>query len=287
MTSGVSPFDPTKGPFYRGDIKPEEAKDAKKKSEEETPTIIAPPAVSEEQAATDAVKGTRGGKRRDLEKPIQAASQMKRTAPARRMGDFGRRVVEQSIMQGNQPVVQRFKPVKKETVHVETATFAGGCFWCIQDTFDSFPGVLSTTVGYTGGTEANPTYKDVCSGRTGHVEAIQVVYDTQKITYQQLLDAYWRSIDPTRGDGQFCDKGTQYRPIIFYHNENQRQEALASKIKLLETKAVPRVMVDILPAQTFYPAEEYHQKYYDKSYTRYESYYSGSGRSRRLKELWG
>ena len=207
--------------------------------------------------------------------------------PLHRVGEFGKRVIQQSFMQGNPPAVQRAQTTKKEALPVEIATFAGGCFWCTQDVFDSFPGVLSTTVGYTGGTMVNPSYKDVCSGKTGHVEAIQVVYDPQKINYQRLLEAYWHSIDPTRSDGQFCDRGTQYRPIIFYHNENQRQEALASKMKFLETKAVTRVMVDILPATTFYPAEEYHQKYYDKSYTRYESYYSGSGRSGRLKEIWG
>ena len=286
MTSGIPSYDPTKGAFYRGDIvNPEKVEEAKKKDKEAAP-IPAAPKISEEEAPTDAVKGSKGG-RRPFEKPIQVAGQAEHKAPPHHVGQFGKKMIEQSFIQGHVPITTKPKAAKKQSTSVETATFAGGCFWCLQDTFDSFPGVLSTTVGYAGGITVNPTYKDVCGGKTGHVEAIEVVYDSQKISFQQLLEVYWHSIDPTRSDGQFCDIGPQYRPIIFYHNETQRQEAIASKVKLLETGTLPRIMVDIAPAATFYPAEDYHQKYYDKSYSRYESYFSRSGRSKRLKEIWG
>jgi peptide-methionine (S)-S-oxide reductase len=286
MTSGIPSYDPTKGVFHRGDIvNPEKAEEAKKKEKEAAP-IPAPPKISEEEAPTDAVRGSKGG-RRPFEKPIQVSGQAEHKAPPHHVEEFRKKMIEQSFIQGNAPITTRPKAAKKESIRVETATFAGGCFWCLQDAFDSFPGVLSTTVGYTGGSTANPTYKDVCGGKTGHVEAIEVVYDPQKITFQQLLEVYWHSIDPSRGDGQFCDIGPQYRPIIFYHNETQRQEAIESKVKLLEAGALPRVMVDIAPAPPFYFAEDYHQKYYDKSYSRYELYYSRSGRSKRLKEIWG
>lgn len=161
---------------------------------------------------------------------------------------------------------------------VDQATFAGGCFWCTQSDFDLLPGVLSTQVGYTGGKKIYPTYAEVCSGKTGHVEAIQILYDPKKISYEALLDAYWQSIDPTRSDGQFCDIGTQYRPIIFYHNEKQRELAEESKRSV---KMKP-VKVEILPAETFYPAEEYHQEYYKKKPAEYEYYRSHSGREKRL-----
>lgn len=169
----------------------------------------------------------------------------------------------------------------------QTATFAGGCFWCSQHAFDTTSGVISTTVGYTGGSTKNPTYQEVCSGATGHVEAVQVVFDPKKISYRQLLDVYWHSIDPTQNDGQFCDIGTQYRPIIFYHDEQQGQEAERSKQELIHSKAISNIRVAILPASPFYSAESYHQKYYDKSPIRYEIYRRGSGRPRRLQELWG
>lgn len=176
---------------------------------------------------------------------------------------------------------------QKETTPSELATFAGGCFWCTQHEFDRVPGIISTSVGYTGGSTKNPSYKEVCSGSTGHVEAIQIAFDPKKITYRQLLEVYWRSIDPTTQKGQFCDIGSQYRPIIFYHNEQQHEEATDSKRTLIESKIVNEVLVEILPASSFFPAEDYHQKYYQKSLTRYELYHAGSGRNRRLKELWG
>lgn len=154
---------------------------------------------------------------------------------------------------------------------MELATFAGGCFWCTQHDFDELKGVVSTTAGYTGGTKVNPSYEEVCSGKTGHVEALQLSYDPEKISYEKLLDVYWHSIDPTRTDGQFCDIGSQYRPVIFYHNEKQKQ--LAEK-----TKKERSSQVDIRPASTFYPAEEYHQKFYKKKPAHYQAYHRASGR---------
>lgn len=158
----------------------------------------------------------------------------------------------------------------------ETAIFAGGCFWCTQSDFDSVKGVISTIAGYTGGKKANPTYEEVCEGDTGHVEALQVTFDPQRVSYEQLLDFYWQSIDPTQNDGQFCDIGPQYRPIIFYQNTTQKRLAEASKQKLIN--ASQPIVVDILPAQPFYPAEEYHQKYYKKNSAHYQSYRQSSGR---------
>ncbi len=175
----------------------------------------------------------------------------------------------------------------KEPKRREVATFAGGCFWCIQHEFDLLPGVLATTVGYTGGLADNPTYADVCSGTTGHVEALQIVFDPSRISYQRLLEIYWRTIDPTTREGQFCDLGSQYRPIIFYHSEQQRQEAVNSKRALLEDKAVSQILVDVVPACPFFPAETYHQQYYKKSQKEYERYHAHSGRKQRLKEIWG
>lgn len=169
----------------------------------------------------------------------------------------------------------------------ETAIFASGCFWCTQSDFDGVKGVVSTTAGYTGGNVANPTYEDVSGGNTGHVESLQVKYDPNVVSYQELLDFYWHSIDPTRNDGQFCDKGAQYRPVIFYYNENQKKLAEKSKNALEAGKLIHPVLVDILPAKTFYPAEEYHQKYYVKNPLRYKFYRYSCGRDKRLKELWG
>lgn len=167
----------------------------------------------------------------------------------------------------------------------ETAVFAGGCFWCLQHDFDQVPGVISTTAGYMGGDKKNPTYKEVSAGGTGYLESVQVVFDPKKITYSQLLDFYWHNVDPTRSDGQFCDDGDQYRPVIFYMTEIQKKEADASKERLINK--VKPILVDILPAKTFYPAEEYHQEYYKKNPLRYKFYRSTCGRDKRLKEIWG
>lgn len=168
----------------------------------------------------------------------------------------------------------------------ERALFAGGCFWCMEQAFDQVRGVVSTTSGFTGGQEADPTYAEVSSGKTGHVETIEVVFDPEIVSYEQLLDVYWRNVDPTRDDGQFCDTGAQYRPVIFYLNQQQKQEAEASKEKILKETQIRPILVGILPATQFYPAEEYHQDYYKKNPYRYKFYKYRCGREQRLKELW-
>jgi peptide methionine sulfoxide reductase msrA/msrB len=169
-----------------------------------------------------------------------------------------------------------------------TATFAGGCFWCLQNVFDRLDGVLSTAAGYTGGKRKNPSYEEVSSGKTGHAEAVQVRYDPAKISYARLLDVFWHNIDPFVKDRQFCDVGSQYRTAIFYHDEEQRRLAEESKAALERSrKADGPVYTEIVPAGEFYPAEEYHQEFYQKNPLRYGLYHSGCGRDRRLKELWG
>jgi peptide-methionine (S)-S-oxide reductase len=168
-----------------------------------------------------------------------------------------------------------------------TATFAGGCFWCMEPPFDALDGVISTTSGYIGGHKQNPTYKEVSRGGTGHTEAVQVVFDPEKIGYVDLLDVYWRNIDPTDPGGQFCDKGSQYRSEIFYHDEQQRQHAEMSKQALVELKPFAGdIVTGISQATVFYPAEDYHQDYYLKNPVRYKFYRYGCGRDKRLEELW-
>lgn len=170
----------------------------------------------------------------------------------------------------------------------EVATFAGGCFWCMQPPFDELDGVVKTTVGYTGGKEKNPTYKEVSYGKTGHAESIEIVYDSSKITYEELLDVYWMNIDPTDSGGQFVDRGKQYRPEIFYHNESQKKAAEASKKKLAESGRFDEpIVVEITEATEFYPAEEYHQKFYKKDKMQYKAYRWGSGRDRFINKHWG
>jgi peptide-methionine (S)-S-oxide reductase len=168
----------------------------------------------------------------------------------------------------------------------EYATFASGCFWCTQHDFDQINGVISTTAGYTGGEKVNPTYEEVSAGRTGHVESVQVEYDPKVVNYQELLYFYWHNVDPTRNDGQFCDKGSQYRPVIFYHNENQKELAEKSKKQLITANVIHPILVEILPAKTFYRAEEYHQSYYKKNPLRYKFYRYRCGRDARLKKIW-
>lgn len=169
----------------------------------------------------------------------------------------------------------------------QTAIFAGGCFWCMQPPYDELPGVISTTVGYTGGDLPNPTYEEVSSGTTGHVEAVKIVFDPRKTSYKELLSVFWRNIDPTNDAGQFVDYGSQYRTAIFYLNEQQRKEAVASK-KALEAsgKFDGPIVTQILPAGEFYPAEEYHQEFYRKNPLRYKGYKVGSGRDSFLKKKW-
>ncbi len=168
------------------------------------------------------------------------------------------------------------------------ATFAGGCFWCMEAPFDELPGVASTTSGYTGGHQENPTYDQVCSGRTGHTEAVRVAYDPKQIGYEQLLEVFWHNIDPLDPHGQFCDKGTQYRTAIFYHDQQQEQLAQQSKAQLEQSGRFDQpIVTQIQPASRFYPAEGYHQDYYKKNPRRYQSYRSGCGRDKRLRQLWG
>ena len=170
----------------------------------------------------------------------------------------------------------------------EIATFAGGCFWCIQPPFDKLDGVVKTTVGYTGGKEKNPTYEQVSSGTTGHAESIEIVYDPKKVTYEELLEVFWMNINPTDTGGQFVDRGKQYRPAIFYHSEAQKEAAQASKKKLDESGRFDKpVVVEIVEATEFYPAEDYHQEFYKKNPIRYKSYRWGSGRDDFIKKYWG
>jgi len=168
-----------------------------------------------------------------------------------------------------------------------TATFAGGCFWSMEHVFDQLPGVIAVTVGYAGGSAKNPSYEQVEAGITGHAESVQVVFDPQRITYDALLDAYWHNVDPTDGAGQFCDHGTQYRPIIFYADEAQQRAVQASKAAIEQSHRFSRVMPQILPAGVFWRGEDYHQHYYKTHAAAYTMYRIGCGRDRRLHELWG
>lgn len=171
---------------------------------------------------------------------------------------------------------------------LDKAVFAGGCFWCMEAPFDQLPGVVSVAAGYTGGHAKNPTYKDVSAGGTGHAEAVQIVYDPSRISYSALLAVFWRNVDPTVTDRQFCDVGHQYRAAIFYNGEEQRRSALQSKAALEKNKPFREpIVTEIVPATVFYPAEEYHQHYYKKNPLRYKYYRNGCGRDKRLKELWG
>jgi len=168
------------------------------------------------------------------------------------------------------------------------ATLAGGCFWCMEEAFEKVDGVTSVVSGYIGGTKENPTYEQVSSGGTGHYEAIEVLYDPARVTHRDLLEAFWRNVDPTDGSGQFCDKGSQYRAAIFYQNEEEKQLSEESKKALEASKPFPEaIATQILPASMFYAAEDYHQDYYKKNPVRYRYYKWGCGRAQRLEELWG
>ena len=184
---------------------------------------------------------------------------------------------------------ERREQVRAETNdNLETATFAGGCFWCMEPPFDKLDGVVSTTSGYTGGQVKNPSYEEVSSGVTGHAESVQVVFDPRKISYSQLLDVFWHNIDPLTLDAQFCDHGSQYRTAIFYHNEEQKQLAEASKKALEESGRFSQpIVTEIVPAGEFYKAEDYHQDYYQKNPLRYKYYRYSCGRDQVLEQLWG
>ncbi len=188
-------------------------------------------------------------------------------------------------------VISMDKDMKKQTVNSQNtreAVFAGGCFWCTESDFEKVDGVIEVISGYTGGHVTNPSYKQVSSGGTGHIEVVKVVYDPQRITYPELLDIFWRHVNPTDSGGQFVDRGPQYRSAIFYAGEEQRRQAEASKNQLAASGHfnVP-IVTDLLPLGTFYPAEEYHQDYYEKNPIRYKLYRANSGRDRYLSKTWG
>jgi len=172
--------------------------------------------------------------------------------------------------------------------HTATAIFAGGCFWCMEPPFDKLEGVISTISGYTGGHTDNPTYKQVTYDDTGHYEALQITYDASKLDYETLLNVFWHNVDPLDANGQFCDKGSSYRTAIFYNSDEQKQFAEASKQELVDSKHFQQeVVTPVLPAKKFYPAEDYHQDYYQKNPLRYKYYRYSCGRDARLEELWG
>ncbi|HWH91824.1 MAG TPA: peptide-methionine (S)-S-oxide reductase MsrA [Candidatus Binatia bacterium] len=173
------------------------------------------------------------------------------------------------------------------SAETRTAVFAGGCFWCIQPAFDKAKGVIKTVVGYCGGSEPNPTYELVSSEKTGYRESIQIIYDPAKISYDQLLDIYWRQIDPTQSDGQFTDIGPSYRAAIFYSSDDEKRVAETSKEKLARSgKFNKPIVTEILPAMKFYPAEAYHQKYYQQNPEHFEAFEEGSGRVSFKKKAW-
>jgi peptide-methionine (S)-S-oxide reductase len=168
------------------------------------------------------------------------------------------------------------------------ATFAGGCFWCMEEAFEAVAGVNAVVSGYMGGKTKNPSYGQVSSGRSGHAEVVQIEYDPKRVSYEKLLEAFWRNIDPTQPNAQFCDHGSQYRSAIFYHDEAQKRLAEASRTALVKSKPFKgEIVTEISKAAEFYPAEDYHQDYYKKNPVRYKFYKTGCGRAARLKELWG
>jgi peptide-methionine (S)-S-oxide reductase len=182
----------------------------------------------------------------------------------------------------------RANPPAVKSEKLAKATFAGGCFWCMEPPFDEIDGVVSTTSGYAGGKEKDPTYEQVSAGTTGHAEVVQVVYDPNKVSYEKLLQVFWHNVDPTTPDRQFCDRGKQYRTAIYYHDAEQRRLAEASKRALEAGGKLPGpIVTEIAPLQAFYPAEDYHQDFYVKSSLRYKTYRAGCGRDRRLEQLWG
>ncbi|PKO86338.1 MAG: peptide-methionine (S)-S-oxide reductase [Betaproteobacteria bacterium HGW-Betaproteobacteria-12] len=168
-----------------------------------------------------------------------------------------------------------------------TAIFAAGCFWCVEKDFEELPGVIAAESGYTAGQKPNPSYQEVSAGYTGHTEAVRIVYDPAKVSYGKLLDHFWRNVDPTVRDRQFCDVGSQYRSGIYWQNEAERRAAEASRDALLASGRVKQVYTEIAAATKFWPAEEYHQDYYKKNPLRYKIYRSGCGRDARLADLWG
>ena len=183
----------------------------------------------------------------------------------------------------NQDTVAAKAPQKNT---YEVATFAGGCFWCMEPAFDKVDGVISTTSGYTGGRTKNPTYEQVKTGRTGHIESMQIRFDPGRVSYESLVSLFWHNVDPTQANGQFCDKGNQYRTVIFTHNEKQANVAKTARSRVAEELG-KRIETQIMEASKFYSAEEYHQDYYKKNPTKYKFYRWKCGRDYRLDAVWG
>ena len=179
------------------------------------------------------------------------------------------------------------KPAAPSSAQGAVAIFAGGCFWCVEQDFEKLDGVITAESGYTGGRTANPTYYQVAYGLTGHVEAVRVIYDPARVSYAQLLDYYWRHVDPTSKNGQFCDRGPEYRSVIFWRTEEERLAAEASRDGFLKSGQLPVVHTEILPASTFWMAETEHQDYYLKNPIRYNYYRAACGRDARVKAVWG
>jgi peptide-methionine (S)-S-oxide reductase len=191
-----------------------------------------------------------------------------------------------AVTTGQQAAGQQASAADVDPTVADTATFAGGCFWCMEPPFDRLPGVASTISGFAGGTKKNPSYREVAYGRTDHTETVQVVYDSTKVDYERLLYVYWRNVDPLDGSGQFCDRGSQYRPAIFPHTAHQRRLAEETKQEVAQRFDQP-IQVEIVDYTAFYAAEDYHQNYYQKNPDDYSSYRQGCRRDARLKELWG
>ena len=188
----------------------------------------------------------------------------------------------------SQPETPKTKVSPQDLAQAQKALFAGGCFWCMEPPFDKMDGVLSTTSGFAGGTEVNPSYKDVASGKTGHIESVLIHFDPKKVTFAQLLKTYWKQINPTDSGGQFVDRGPHYRPVVFYYDDKQKTEAEKSKKELSQSgKFKKPITVEILKATEFYSAEDYHQDYYQKNPLRYKYYRRGSGRDQYLEKIWG
>ncbi|KAB2912408.1 MAG: peptide-methionine (S)-S-oxide reductase MsrA [Hyphomicrobiaceae bacterium] len=193
-----------------------------------------------------------------------------------------------ALVAGISVAAAQSQPAPKDAAATAVATFAGGCFWCVESDFDKVEGVLSTVSGYMGGRTKNPTYKQVSAGGTGHAEVVQVTYDPGKVSYQRLLDVFWRTVDPLDAGGQFCDRGDQYRTAIFTHTEEQKRLAEASKAALDKSgRFQQKIATEVTPAGEFTPAEDYHQDFYKRNPVRYQYYRFGCGRDARVKALWG
>jgi peptide-methionine (S)-S-oxide reductase len=213
----------------------------------------------------------------------QAQPQRRLSIPIRRVRALGCALIATALF----AVAGHASAQSGDAGRLATATFAGGCFWCMEPPFDALEGVVSTTSGYTDGHTPNPTYEQVSSGTTGHTEAVQVVYDPDKVSFERLVDVFWRNIDPTDAGGQFCDRGSPYRPALFYHDQAQREVAERTRAALEKDRPFKDAIVTpIVAATTFYPAEGYHQDYYLKNPIRYKYYRNGCGRDRLLKQLW-